>query len=134
MEKEVEVEHFTVSAHSFIAKKSLDLGFHGSSLYLIGLSTNLACAAFHHGILPFLFVQQYLFVRVAIVIMHIIWKFFGHSLKLHSVVKSLSILAEILAGRNQNQNGDYNLRFYFHLYHPDPRNDYNLRHRRSHSY
>jgi len=67
-----------------------------SPLYLIAIITNLA--AFYHGILPFLCVQQYLFMRVAIAIMHIIWKFFGYLLQLHSVVKSLSIFAEVLAG------------------------------------
>jgi hypothetical protein len=96
-EKEIEVEHFTVSAHSFTAKKSLDLGFHMSSLLLIPLVTYLARTAVHHGILPFLLVQQYLLVRIIIVVMYIIWKFFGYFLELHSVVKTLSIFAEVLA-------------------------------------
>lgn len=90
---EVKVNHFTVSAHSFHSKKSFDLGFHKDSLWLIPFVTNLAFVGLYKGIFPFLLIQQYLSVRLAISMIHICWKYIGRRLQLHSVVNiSLSVL------------------------------------------
>ena len=83
--KEAEVNHFTVSAHSLCAEKSFGLGFHKDSLWFIPFITTLA-VGLNRGIFPFLLIQQYLSVRLAVSMIHICWKYVGHQLRLHSVV------------------------------------------------
>ena len=85
-QKDIEIEHFTASAHSFLSKKPLEIGFQKISVILIAFLTIMASGFVSCGILPFVLVQQYLFVRIAISGMDTIWKTLGSCLGLHSVV------------------------------------------------
>jgi hypothetical protein len=79
------VQHFTASAHSFLRKKPIEL-VQMTTAISFALITQFAFICLRSRMLPILLVEQFLFVRVGILLLDILWIYLGCGLKVHTVV------------------------------------------------
>jgi hypothetical protein len=95
---QIQIDYFTISAHSFLKKKVIEIGINVYAFLVVLLVTYVA---YHIGKLDWsmAIINQYLVTRVGITLIDSLWKYTGVALEIHNMVIILLFYLTSLPGK-----------------------------------